>query len=199
MTMWDQQFAGEAFKYGTEPNAFLRREAGRLPTVARVLVPGDGEGRNGVWLATQGHRVVAMDSSTVGLRKAARLAAERGVDIETVHGDLANWVPEAGSFDAVVLTYVHLPPDLRPDAHRRLAGALKAGGLLLLEGFHPLQLGCSSGGPKQVEWLYRLEDLRRDFQGVLAEVSSEESAITLDEGPGHQGPAWVTRYIGRRI
>ena len=199
MNFWDQQFAADEFRYGTEPNAFLRGEAGRLPSGARVLVPGDGEGRNGVWLATQGHRVLAMDSSPVGLRKAKRLATERNVGIDTVVADLADWVPEAGGFDAVVLTFVHLPPDLRPDAHRRMARALKAGGQLLLEAFHPLQLGCSSGGPKQAEMLYRLEDLRSDFHGVLVEVSSEESTITLDEGPGHRGAAWVTRYIGRRV
>ena len=50
---WDQRFAGETFKYGLEPNAFLRAEATRLAPGSRVLVPGDGEGRNGVWLAQQ--------------------------------------------------------------------------------------------------------------------------------------------------
>jgi hypothetical protein len=199
VSFWDHQYAVDEFKYGTEPNAFLRGESGRLPSGARILVPGDGEGRNGVWLATRGHRVVAMDSSAVGLRKAARLAALRNVGIETVLGDLADWIPEAAGFDAVVLTFVHLPPELRPHAHRRLAHALKIGGHLLLEAFHPLQLGRSSGGPKQAEMLYGLEDLRRDFHGLLLEVSADEAMVTLDEGPGHQGAAWVTRYVGRKV
>lgn len=197
MSFWDQQFAVDGFKYGTEPNAFLRSEAGRLTSGARILVPGDGEGRNSVWLAAQGHRVLAMDSSSVGLQKARTLAAERGVTIETVLADLADWEPEPGRFDAVVLTFVHLPPDLRPLAHRRLARGLKPGGLLLLEAFHPSQLRCNSGGPKQREMLYTLADLRSDFNGLLAEEFAAECEIALDEGPGHQGAAWVTRYIGR--
>jgi 2-polyprenyl-3-methyl-5-hydroxy-6-metoxy-1,4-benzoquinol methylase len=197
VSFWDQQFAVDGFKYGMEPNAFLRSEAGRLTSGARILVPGDGEGRNSVWLATQGHRVLAMDASSVGLQKAQTLAAERGVTIETVLADLADWEPKAGRFDAVVLTFVHLPLHLRPLAHRRLARALKPGGLLLLEAFHPKQLGCSSGGPKQVEMLYTLADLRSDFSGLLAEESAAECEVTLDEGPGHQGAAWATRYIGR--
>ena len=72
---WDQRFAGETFKYGLEPNAFLRAEATRLAPGSRVLVPGDGEGRNGVWLAQQGHRVCSVDASPVGLDKALRLAS----------------------------------------------------------------------------------------------------------------------------
>ena len=76
---WDQRFAGETFKYGLEPNAFLRAEATRLAPGSRVLVPGDGEGRNGVWLAQQGHRVCSVDASPVGLDKALQLARQRGV------------------------------------------------------------------------------------------------------------------------
>ena len=198
MNFWDQQFAGSSFKYGTAPNAFLSRQAPRLAAGSRVLVPGDGEGRNSVWLAQQGHRVLAMDASVVGLDKARSLADRRGVVIETVLADLAEWQPDEGAFDAVVLTFVHLPPALRPLAHRRLARALRPGGLLLLEAFHPSQLGRSSGGPKQAELLYTLADLQGDFAGLLRQEAGEELEVELDEGPGHQGLAKVTRYIGHR-
>ena len=72
---WDDRFAEPGFKYGTQPNAFLREQAAVLAPCSRVLVPGDGEGRNGVWLAQQGHRVLSVDSSAVGLAKAAALAS----------------------------------------------------------------------------------------------------------------------------
>ena len=106
---WDQRFAGETFKYGLEPNAFLRAEATRLAPGSRVLVPGDGEGRNGVWLAQQGHRVCSVDASPVGLDKALQLARQRGVDIDVELGDLEVWAPVPGAWDALVLIYVHLP------------------------------------------------------------------------------------------
>ena len=83
MNFWDQRFAEPGFKYGTEPNAFLKEQASRLPPASAVLVPGDGEGRNGVWLAGQGHRVTSVDSSAVGLQKARELAAHRGVALST--------------------------------------------------------------------------------------------------------------------
>ena len=93
LNFWDQRFAEPGFKYGTEPNAFLREQAVRLPPAGRVLVPGDGEGRNGVWLAAQGHQVASVDSSAVGLQKARDLASQHGVELETVVADLAVWEP----------------------------------------------------------------------------------------------------------
>jgi len=197
MNFWDQNFSVAGFKYGSAPNAFLVEQAQRLKPGADVLVPGDGEGRNGVWLAQQGHRVTAMDGSTVGLQKAQALAAERGVTIGTVLGDLADWTPAPAAFDAVVLTFVHLPPAIRAGAHMRLVAALRPGGWLILEAFHPLQLPLTSGGPKDPAMLYTLDLLRGDFAGLM-EVMAWQGATMLDEGPGHQGSAQVVRWIGRR-
>lgn len=197
MNFWDQNFSIAGFKYGTAPNAFLVEQAHRLKPGGDVLVPGDGEGRNGVWLAQQGHHVTAMDGSAVGLQKARALAKERSVVIQTVLGDLTDWAPASASFDAVVLTFVHLPLAIRTDAHRRLAAGLRPGSLLILESFHPQQLQFSSGGPKDLAMLYTLEMLRQDFVG-MDELLAWEGGVTLDEGPGHQGAAHVTRWIGRQ-
>jgi SAM-dependent methyltransferase len=197
MSFWDQSFAAAGYKYGTQPNAFLVWQAQRIAPASDVLVPGDGEGRNGVWLAQQGHRVTAMDGSGVGLLKAQALAAERGVAITTEHGDLADWAPEPARFDAVVLTFVHLPPAIRAGAHRRLAAGLRPGGLLLLEAFHPQQLQHGSGGPKDAAMLYTPELLRDDFGDALDELMAWQGEVMLDEGPGHQGRAHVTRWVAR--
>ena len=194
---WDQNFSVAGFKYGTEPNAFLVQQAHRLPAGADVLVPGDGEGRNGVWLAQQGHRVTAMDGSSVGLEKAGLLARERGVALNTVLGDLADWAPAQEAFDAVVLTYVHLPPAIRQGAHQRLARGLRSGGWLMLACFHPLQLAHSSGGPKDPAMLWEASLLRDDFAGLVNEVEAWEGVVELSEGGGHQGLAHVTRWVGR--
>jgi SAM-dependent methyltransferase len=197
MNFWDQNFSVVGFKYGTAPNAFLVEQAHRLRPGADVLVPGDGEGRNGVWLAQQGYRVTAMDGSAVGLQKAQALAAERGVTIGIVLGDLAYWTPAPAAFDALVLTFVHLPPAIRANAHRRLAAALRPGGWLILEAFHPLQLPLTSGGPKDPAMLYTLDLLREDFAG-LREVMAWQGETMLDEGPGHQGAAQVVRWMGQQ-
>jgi SAM-dependent methyltransferase len=198
MNFWDKQYSAvEGYKYGTRPNAFLMAEAHRLPRRARILVPGDGEGRNGAWLASQGHAVLTVDISEVGVARARALAAQLGVRIDALVADLKEWTPPARAFDAVVLSWLHMPPAMRADVHRKVAAALRPGGLLLLEAFHPRQLGRGSGGPKEVELLYTLEVVRADFSPALDEESGEELEVMLDEGPGHQGMAAVTRYTGR--
>ncbi len=200
MNHWDQAYSDvEGYKYGEQPNAFLKEQAHRIPARARVLLPGDGEGRNGVWLAEQGHQVCALDNSAVGLAKAEALAHRRQVTLQTVLVDLADWQPEPASADAVVLTYLHLPPPLRTPVMHKLVQALKPGGVLLLEAFHPRQLQYSSGGPKNEAMLYTLDMLRGNLAAGMQELLASESETLLDEGPGHQGPAYVTRWIGQKI
>ena len=67
---WDERFAGDAFAYGLAPNAFLASQAPSLRPGMRALVPGDGEGRNGVWLAEHGLQVDTLDLSGEGVAKA---------------------------------------------------------------------------------------------------------------------------------
>ncbi len=87
----DERYDGEAYVFGTDPNDFLAAHRSVIPA-GPVLCIGDGEGRNGVFLAQHGHRVVSVDASSVGLAKAQQLAAGRGVEIETLTADLAHFI-----------------------------------------------------------------------------------------------------------
>lgn len=199
MNFWDQKYDMPDYKYGKLPNQFLQQQQVRLCPASRVLLPGDGEGRNSVWLAELGHHVTAVDSSALGLDKTRLLAAEKGVAVDAKLADLEHWAPEPASFDAVLLTYVHLPTSWRAQAMQRLARGLRGGGWFVLEAFHPLQLGYSSGGPKDVTMLYTLQMLRDDLAASgLQEALAWEGEVTLAEGTGHQGPAYVTRYVAQR-
>ena len=194
---WDGRYAGAEYAYGTAPNVGLVALEPRLPRNASVLMPGDGEGRNGVWLAGRGHRVTVVDQSIEGLRKCAQLASRRGVAVDSVHADLAEYAPGADRFDALVLVFVHLPPAIRHQVHQRLLHALKPGGVLILEGFDRSHLGLPGGGPRDPEWLFDAAMLRADFAGCT-DLSIELIDGELDEGPYHQGRARVLRVHGRR-
>ena len=71
--MWDERYARPGYLYGKEPNGFLVSAAPQIPA-GPVLSLGEGEGRNAVFLAGEGHSVRAIDSSSVGLQKAMQLA-----------------------------------------------------------------------------------------------------------------------------
>ena len=61
---WDERYGAQGFLYGTQPNDFLAEVASRLKKKGRVLSLGEGEGRNGVYLASLG-----FDEVTVNIYK----------------------------------------------------------------------------------------------------------------------------------
>lgn len=194
--MWDARYSDSAYVFGTEPNDFLRSVAGRIPPGA-VLCLGDGEGRNGVFLAEQGFAVTAMDASGVGMRKAAQLAQARGVALATAVADLARYAIEPAAWDGIVSIYVHLPPPLRRQVHRAAAAGLKPGGVFVLEAYTPAQLGYGTGGPSAAEVLMTLEMLREDLAGLTFEVAQEIERDVI-EGQFHSGRAAVVQVLARR-
>ena len=130
---WDERYRGESFSFGTEPNAFLASQAQYLKPGLRVLVPGDGEGRNGVWLAQQwADRGDTVDASPVGVAKAQALAAERGVTVNAEAADLLDWDWPCERYDLVAALYIHFFDGNRPRMHRAMLDALKTGGILIL-------------------------------------------------------------------
>lgn len=197
---WDEKFDVDGYRYGTRPNAFLEERAPRdIPPGGHVLCLGAGEGRNPVWLAEQGFEVSALDQSGVGLGKLRERAAQRGVDVETIKSSIEAWTPAPDRFDAVVMTYFHLPPGVRGQTHQKAIAALAPGGVIIVEAFTPAQIQNerTSGGPPAIELMYTAELLRADFSPLDIELLREET-VELDEGPGHRGPGDVVRLVARK-
>lgn len=194
---WDQRFSEQGYAYGTEPNAFLVSQRYLLGPGMQALAVADGEGRNGVWLAQQGLKVLSVDQSAVGLRKTQELAKIRGVSIRTEQVDLTTWQWPAGAFDVVVAIFIHFRPEVRARMHAAMVAALKPGGVLILEAFTPKQLEYKTGGPQDPTMLYTAEMLRSDF--IEEEILLlEETPSELSEGPYHRGTAAVVRLVLRK-
>ena len=194
---WDSRYAEPGYAYGTEPNTFLVSKASLLKPGMSALAVADGEGRNGVWLASLGLDVLSVDASGVGLRKTRERAASRGVAIRTAQADLGRWAWPVAQFDIVVSIFAHFPPELRPRLHQAMLAALKPGGLVILEAFTPEQLQYASGGPRTPEMLYSAGTLRSDFAGGEV-LELTETRTELAEGKYHSGPAAVVRLVVRR-
>jgi SAM-dependent methyltransferase len=194
--MWNERYSEPGYAYGTEPNVFLAAAAGQIPR-GRVLSIGDGEGRNGVHLATLGHAVTSVDSSAVGLAKARALAAERGVTIETIEADLAEFIIAPATWEGIVSIFCHLPPALRRRVHALAAQGLAPGGVLVLEAYTPAQLALGTGGPSLAEMMPTLAVLRDELAG-LEFVHALELERDVQEGAFHHGRSAVVQVIARR-
>lgn len=196
-SLWDQRFEHLEPAYGSAPSLFLVEHADLYRPGQSALVPADGEGRNGLWLARRGLRVTCVDLSGVGLAKIQTTAKSEGLSVETVRADLLTWAWPEATYDHIVSIYFHIVASHRRNLHRSMARALVSGGHLLLEGFHPDQLGRPSGGPKDETMLFDETMLREDFEAMTIKVCRREDLV-LEEGRLHRGAAVLQRVLAQR-
>lgn len=191
---WNERYSQEGYNYGKQPNAFLKEE---LPKISpgKILFIGEGEGRNSVFAATLGWEVDAIDFSEEGKRKAEKLAEEFGVKINYQIQDFSSFAPQKNNYDAIGIFYIHLSEDLRTKLFQLLIESLKPAGKILFECFEKEQINYLSGGPKNPEMLYSLEDVATLFIDLEFEKFSNEKII-LSEGEGHKGEGIVIRFVG---
>lgn len=192
--IWNQRYGESDFAYGKLPNVFLADQLPRLER-GKLLFAAEGEGRNAVFAASLGHQVNAFDTSAEGKKKAMKLAHECGVKIEYAVGnfDEQDYLPQ--SFDGLVLIYAHFPKAIRPTLHAQLLNCVKPGGFVIFEAFGKEQIQYQSGGPKDSEMLFSIEEVKVEFD-VLSFELLESVVINLKEGPYHNGLASVVRFVG---
>ena len=191
---WDTRYETDEFVYGRAPNRFLSGELLKLKP-GRLLLPGEGEGRNAIFAAELGWQVDAMDQSRTGAKKALQWARDNSLNINYQVSPIETFAFKREYYDAVALVFVHLPPPLRTGIHAKLVEALKPGGRMIVEAFHLSQLGRSTGGPQTSAMLYDAALLRSDFKSLDLILLREEET-ELDEGVYHRGKARVVRLIG---
>ncbi len=197
VNFWNDRYSAAHHVYGEAANEFVAKVAPQIPA-GPVLCLAEGECRNAVHLATSGHRVTAVDQSEIGLAKGRRLAAARGIEIETVLANLENYSIQPDSWAGIVATFAHLPPTLRRRLHREVAAGLRPGGVFILEAYTPAQLAFDTGGPRNPELLMTAAILRTELAGLEFLVAQEiERDVT--EGTGHTGRAAVVQILARRL
>ena len=195
-TTWDERYRNAEYQYGINPNEFIAEKLRQIKP-GRILIPAAGEGRDLVFAANLGWEAHGFDLSDQGEAKALKLAQERKVNIHYTCQDAFQINFPLESFDVIALSYFHLPPELRLKFHHKCMSWLKPGGYIILEGFSKNQLGKNSGGPKDQSWLFSVQELSSDFQGLHVLFNEEKERI-LDEGPLHQGFANVVQFYGQK-
>lgn len=186
---WNERFDKEEFVYGTQPNEFFAEQLVNL-NKGKILLLGEGEGRNAVFAAKKGWHVDAYDYSTSAKDKAETLAKDNNVRINYNLVDLVEFNPQNGIYDAVGLVYLHFPPEIRKQIHKKAVDSLKKGGKIIAQFFAKEQINNNSGGPKNIDMLYDLDELFEDFQDLELEIF-EKVKIELNEGNYHVGSADV--------
>ncbi len=153
---WNQKYENEVYIFGREPIPFLKNNVGLLPK-GRALDLAMGEGRNGVYLATQGFEVVGIDISEKGLQKAHRLAKANGTTIETRVADLESIQLEKGVYDVALCAYY-----MQRDLFAQMKDSLKSGGMVVVETYNTDYLKYRSSFRR--EWALEENELLEIFK-----------------------------------
>ena len=193
---WNQRYSPEALVYGTEANEFFQQELPLLKP-GKILMPAEGEGQNAIFAASTGWDVNAFDFSEVAKQKALKNAVSKGL---TIDYHLSSWLLFPGRndyYDAIGLFFFQLPSIQRRLFHSLLIEWLRPGGTIIAELFSNNQHSRNSGGPRNPENLYKIEDLEHDFSGVNIEVLREVKR-NLNDGEFHQGEACILQLKARK-
>ncbi|WP_343670942.1 class I SAM-dependent methyltransferase [Chitinophaga sp.] len=194
---WDDRYRETDFAYGKTPNLFFKEWLDKLEK-GTILMPADGEGRNGVYAAATGWQVTATDLSQEGKTKALQLASELQTTLTYIVGDLETIQFEPASFDAIGLIYAHFLPEKKSILHRQLDAYLKPGGSIIFEAFSKNhKANAQVGGPTDAAWLFSEEEIKQDFPDYEILLLKEE-IVGLEEGKYHNGQGTVIRFIGRK-
>lgn len=190
---WNRRYAGVDSLWSAKPNRFLVAEVEGLEP-GRALDLACGEGQNAVWLASLGWDVTAVDYADVAVAKGIERAARAGVAVDFQVGDLLDYVPEARSFDLVVILYLHISSDGLRLVLERATEALAPGGTLVLVGHDLLNLTDGVGGPSDRDLLFTPDEVVAELSGL----EIEKAERLLRDVDGHDRPAIDALVRARR-
>lgn len=151
---WNQRLT-DGREFNHKPNELLVAAVkGHKPGTALDIMM--GQGRNAVFLATQGWRVTGVDIADQGIAMAKEEAAKLEVKLDAVQSDIAKYDLGTNKWDLIAMIYAG--DDLK--LVERIKPALKKGGLFVTEYF-----AADSEQAKNGAGGWDLETLKAAFQG----------------------------------
>lgn len=192
MNKWDERYAADEFIFGTEPHEFIRRIQPHLPKTGRALDLATGEGRNGVFLAQQGLQAEGVDLSAVGIAKAQKLAALKGVEFAARVADVARMAMPPETYALISSVNCHFAEPVRSRVAQNIVKALVSDGLFAGVFFHPEQAALDKG-PSDINMLVDLPTLQTAFSGLDWLVAEHHRT-----GEGNDAKS-VIYLLGRKI
>lgn len=168
---WNRRYAAVENLWAAKPNRSLVAEVGKL-TPGRALDLACGAGRNALWLASLGWKVLGVDYSEVAIETARARAEREGVEVELLCADLVTYEPEPEAFELVLVLYLHIPSRERRGVLARAAAAVAPGGTFLMIGHDRTNLTDGVGGPSDPDILFSPEEIAAELPGLEIEKAT---------------------------
>jgi len=194
---WNDRYGGSDFLFGKTPNEYFKSKLDTL-TPRKLFLPGDGEGRNGVYASQNGWSVTSADFSEIAIKRAKAFAFSSNVEINFIFSNLISDELQENEFDVLGISFLHFNGTNKGIVHRKLSRTLKVGGYIILECFSESQIKLNSGGPRKKDSLYNTQELK-EYYSNYEFIELKERKIILMEGEAHIGDAYVVRMFARKL
>lgn len=184
---WDARYGTATDRmWSGNPNPVLVDETAAL-TPGTALEVGCGEGADALWLAARGWKVTGIDISSVAIERAAAQGKLQDLQVDWQQVDLLEEGAPRGPYDLVAAHFMHLPSALRRKLYGQLAGAVSAGGTLLIVGHHPSDVHTSANRPDLPDMFFTAEELAADLDPAAWEILVTDARPRRAKDPqGHE-------------
>lgn len=198
--IWDQRYSESIHLYGSEPNKFIQLASENYRIYGNTLAIAEGDGRNILYLAQQAKErkinftAELWDYSKVALERAKHQALRNNIKLDTNDVDLTNVIWPTERFDHVVCVYGHVDSKTQKRTLLGVRQALKNGGRFIGEVYSKQQLYYLTGGPRDEDFLYDINDFIEIFKydNLLHLFTGE---VERYEGELHNGKCHVIQFI----
>ncbi len=180
---WDENYGESEQRWSGHVNGPLPVETAHLEP-GTALDVGCGEGADAIWLAANDWTVTGLDISEVALDRARHGAAQEGVEVEFVQGDIGAG-GELGTFDLVTVHYPAFRKAAGDPVERALLGAVAPGGTLLAVGHAVTAEQAAERGFDLDEYVLPPDLITHLGDGWTIETNEVRPRITP---PGYSGP-----------
>jgi hypothetical protein len=138
---------------------------------------------------------VAFNTTTLAHFDAVREGGNHSISFVESGIEDWNW---SQTHDAVLGVFIQFTgPEGRGQLFADMARAIRPGGVLMLHGYAPRQVGYGTGGPSAVAHMYTLDLLRDSFAGWDVLHAADYDA-EISEGVGHSGRSGLIDFIARK-
>jgi len=103
---YNSRYSKKEFYWGLKPDDLVVNLIKYLPSSAKVLDLGCGEGRNSFFLARNNFNVTAIDISKEGIKKLKEFAKKEKLKIKAEVSDVKSYLQDCERFDAIIVMYV---------------------------------------------------------------------------------------------
>jgi SAM-dependent methyltransferase len=181
---WNARYREQPESWGEKPNIFLSQID--LQGLSSAVDLAGGNGRNSLWLASQGLRVENVDISAVALEQFLKRAETTGVSSQCLTNE-SDAITARFSFspDLLLIAYLQLDGNSLSEALKNAFSQLKPGARVLGVWHAVENLEKGFGGPPNKDVLVskeQLEEFASGYQWSDLEIGNRQRIVQTDAG-----------------